>query len=135
MLSLAAIVEKEANNDDDRRNVAGTFNNRIATGMTLDSNTTVLYAEGKLGTTTTLEEDASINTSLNSPYNTYMYQGYGPGPIDNPSLSSIKAVLEPTTNAYYYFVADVTTGKVYFAKTLAEQNVNVQKYVNSKLSK
>ncbi|MQW22418.1 MULTISPECIES: endolytic transglycosylase MltG [unclassified Lactococcus] len=135
VLSLAAIVEKEANNDDDRRNVAGTFNNRIAAGMTLDSNTTVLYAEGKLGTTTTLAEDASINTSLNSPYNTYMYQGYGPGPIDNPSLSSIKAVLEPTTNAYYYFVADVTTGKVYFAKTLAEQNVNVQKYVNSKLSK
>ncbi|PCS01283.1 endolytic transglycosylase MltG [Lactococcus fujiensis] len=133
VLSLSSIVEKEANNDDGRRNVAGTFNNRIAAGMTLDSNTTILYAEGKLGTSTTLKQDASVNTSLNSPYNTYMYKGYGPGPIDSPSLSSIKAVLNPTKNQYYYFVADVTTGKVYFAKTLEEQNVNVQKYVNSKL--
>lgn len=135
VLSLASIVEKEANNDDDRRNVAGTFNNREAVGMTLDSNSTVLYAEGKLGDHTTLTQDATINTSLNSPYNTYLYKGAGPGPIDSPSLSSITAVLKPTQNQYYYFVADVTTGKVYFAKTLAEQNENVQTYVNAKLKK
>ena len=50
------------------------------------------------------------------------------------SLPSIKAVLDPAQNDYFYFVADVTTGKVYFAKTLAEQNANVQKYVNDKIS-
>lgn len=132
-LSLAALVEKEANNDEDRRQVAGTFFNRINQGMTLDSNSSVLYAEGKLGAKTTLKQDATIDTHLDSPYNLYANQGFGPGPIDSPSLSSIKAVIEPAQNDYLYFVADVTTGKVYFAKTLDEQNANVQTYVNDKL--
>ena len=134
VLSLAALVEKEANNDDDRRNVAGTFYNRMNAGMTLGSNLSILYAEGKLGEKTSLSEDANIDTNLDSPYNLYTNTGFGPGPVDSPSLSSIKAVLDPAQNDYFYFVADVTTGKVYFAKTLAEQNANVQKYVNDKIS-
>ncbi|MCL2114173.1 MAG: endolytic transglycosylase MltG [Streptococcaceae bacterium] len=132
-LSLAALVEKEANNDDDRRQVAGTFYNRMNQGMTLDSNSSVLYAQGQLGAKTTLKQDATIDTNLDSPFNLYANQGTGPGPIDSPSLSSIKAVLQPAQNDYLYFVADVTTGKVYFAKTLEEQNANVQTYVNDKL--
>lgn len=132
-LSLAALVEKEANNDADRRNVAGVFYNRLNVGMALESNVSVLYAEGKLGDATTLKQDVTLNTSTASPYNLYLHTGTGPGPVDNPSLSSIKAVLNPTKNDDYYFVADVTTGKVYFAKTLAEQTANVQKYVNDKL--
>ena len=134
VLSLAALVEKEANNDDDRRNVAGTFYNRMNAGMTLGSNLSILYAEGKLGEKTSLSEDANIDTNLDSPYNLYTNTGFGPGPVDSPSLSSIKAVLDPAQNDYFYFVADVTTGKVYFAKTLDEQNANVQKYVNDKIS-
>lgn len=135
VLSLAALVEKEANNDDDRRNVAATFYNRMNQGMTLGSNLSILYAEGKLSEKTSLAEDANIDTNLDSPYNLYANTGFGPGPVDSPSLSSIKAVLNPAQNDYLYFVADVTTGKVYFAKTLEEQNANVQKYVNDKLSK
>lgn len=135
VLSLAALVEKEANNDDDRRNVAATFYNRMNQGMTLGSNLSILYAEGKLGEKTSLAEDANIDTNLDSPYNLYANTGFGPGPVDSPSLSSIKAVFNPAQNDYLYFVADVTTGKVYFAKTLEEQNANVQKYVNDKLSK
>ena len=135
VLSLAALVEKEANNDDDRRNVAATFYNRMNQGMTLGSNLSILYAEGKLGEKTSLAEDANIDTNLDSPYNLYANTGFGPGPVDSPSLSSIKAVLNPAQNDYLYFVADVTTGKVYFAKTLEEQNANVRKYVNDKLSK
>ncbi|MFC4651455.1 endolytic transglycosylase MltG [Lactococcus nasutitermitis] len=135
VLSLAALTEKEANNDDDRRNVAGTFYNRLNAGMKLESNTSILYAEGKLGAQTTLKQDATIDTNLNSPYNLYMNTGTGPGPIDNPSLSSIKAVMDPAQNDYLFFVADVTTGKVYFAKNLEEQNENVQKYVNDELKK
>ena len=134
VLSLAALVEKEANNDDDRRNVAATFYNRMNQGMTLGSNLSILYAEGKLGEKTSLAEDANIDTNLDSPYNLYANTGFGPGPVDSPSLSSIKAVLNPAQNDYLYFVADVTTGKVYFAKTLEEQNANVQKYVNDKIS-
>uniref|UniRef100_A0AAC9W8J8 Endolytic murein transglycosylase n=1 Tax=Lactococcus lactis subsp. lactis TaxID=1360 RepID=A0AAC9W8J8_LACLL len=134
VLSLAALVEKEANNDDDRRNVAGTFYNRMNAGMPLGSNLSILYAEGKLGEKTSLSEDANIDTNLDSPYNLYANTGFGPGPVDSPSLSSIKAVLDPAQNDYLYFVADVTTGKVYFAKNLDEQNANVQKYVNDKIS-
>lgn len=132
-LSLAAIVEKEANSDDDRRNVAQVFFNRKDLGMTMDSNTGIFYAEGKLGKDTSLDQQAAINTQLDSPFNTYLYPGFGPGPIVSPSLSSIKAVLNPTANDYLYFVADVE-GKIYFAQTLEEQNINVQKYVNDAIA-
>lgn len=132
-LSLAAIVEKEANSDDDRRNVAQVFFNRQDLGMTMDSNTGIFYAEGKLGKDTSLDQQAAINTQLDSPFNTYLYPGFGPGPIVSPSLSSIKAVLNPTANDYLYFVADVE-GKIYFAQTLEEQNINVQKYVNDAIA-
>lgn len=133
VLSIAALTEKEANNDADRRNVAQVFYNRINVGMTLGSNISILYAEGKLGQKTTLAEDAAVNTSLDSPFNLYLHQGYGPGPVTNPSLSAIKAAVEPTDNNDLYFVADVTTGKVYFSETQAEHDANVQKYVNDKL--
>lgn len=132
-LSLAAIVEKEARSDDDRRNVAQVFFNRRDLGMTLDSNTGIFYAEGKLGKDTSLDQQAAINTQLDSPFNTYLYSGFGPGPIVSPSLSAIKAVLNPTANDYLYFVAD-TEGKIYFAQTLEEQNINVQKYVNDAIA-
>lgn len=132
-LSLAAIVEKEANSDDDRRNVAQVFFNRKDLGMTMDSNTGIFYAEGKLGKDTSLDQQAAINTQLDSPFNTYLYPGFGPGPIVSPSLSSIKAVLNPIANDYLYFVADVE-GKIYFAQTLEEQNINVQKYVNDAIA-
>lgn len=133
-LSIAALTEKEANNDADRRNVAQVFYNRIAVGMPLGSNISILYAEGKLGQKTTLAEDAAVNTELDSPFNLYMHLGYGPGPVTNPSLSAIKAAIEPTDNNDLYFVADVTTGKVYFSETQEEHDANVQKYVNDKLA-
>ena len=68
-------------------------------------------------------------------FNLYLNLGYGPGPVTNPSLSAIKAAVEPTANSYLYFVADVTTGKVYFSETQDEHDANVQKYVNDKLTK
>jgi UPF0755 protein len=133
-LSVAALTEKEANNDADRRNVAMVFYNRETLGMPFGSNISILYAEGKLGQKTTLAEDAAVNTELDSPFNLYLHQGYGPGPVTNPSLSAIKAAAEPTDNNDLYFVADVTTGKVYFSETQAEHDANVQKYVNDKLA-
>ncbi|XOQ36719.1 MAG: Endolytic murein transglycosylase [Lactococcus sp.] len=133
ILSIAALTEKEANNDADRRNVAQVFYNRLNVGMTLGSNISILYAEGKLGQKTTLAEDAAVDTTLDSPFNLYLHLGYGPGPVTNPSLSAIKAAVEPTDNNDLYFVADVTTGKVYFSETQAEHDANVQKYVNDKL--
>jgi UPF0755 protein len=130
-LSLASYVEKEGNNDEDRRKIAEVFYNRLNVGMPLQSNISILYAMGKVGESTTLEEDATIDTNMDTPYNLYIHTGYGPGPVDSPSASAIKATAEPDQNNYYYFVADVTTGKVYYSETYEEHEQNVAQYVNA----
>ena len=135
VLTLASLVEKEGSTDDDRRNIASVFYNRLNTGMALQSNIAILYAQGILGKKTTLAEDASIDTSINSPYNDYTNTSLMPGPVDSPSLSAIEATVNPASTNYYYFVADVTTGEVYYAETYDEHKANVEKYVNSKISK
>ncbi|WP_246447908.1 endolytic transglycosylase MltG [Streptococcus pacificus] len=133
LLSLASLVEKEGSTDDDRKNIAGVFYNRWNIGMPLQSNIAILYAMDKLGEKTTLSEDAKINTDIDSPYNIYKEVGLTPGPVDSPSLSAIKATIMPAQTDYLYFVADVTTGQVYYATTFEEHSANVEKYVNSQL--
>ena len=133
VLTLASLVEKEGSTDEDRRNIASVFFNRLNAEMPLQSNIAILYAQGKLGEETTLAEDTNIDTSIESPYNIYWRAGLMPGPVDSPSLSAIEAVLNENTTDYYYFVADVTTGTVYFANTIEEHDQNVATYVNAHL--
>ncbi|HFI0639185.1 TPA: endolytic transglycosylase MltG [Streptococcus suis] len=133
VLTLASLVEKEGSTDEDRRNIASVFFNRINAGMPLQSNIAILYAQGKLGQETTLAEDAGIDTNIESPYNIYWTAGLMPGPVDSPSVSAIEAVINASSTDYLYFVADVTTGTVYFAKTIEEHDQNVAKYVNAHL--
>ncbi|MGQ7343458.1 endolytic transglycosylase MltG [Streptococcus suis] len=133
VLTLASLVEKEGSTDEDRRNIASVFFNRLNTEMPLQSNIAILYAQGKLGEETTLVEDTNIDTSIESPYNIYWRAGLMPGPVDSPSLSAIEAVLNANATDYYYFVADVTTGTVYFANTIEEHDQNVATYVNAHL--
>lgn len=125
VLTLASLVEKEGVHDEDRRNIAQVFFNRLAADMPLQSDISVLYALNEHKTLLTIED-----TKVDSPYNLYINKGYGPGPFDSPSEDAIKAVLYPNANSYYYFVADVDTGAVYFAETLEEHNALVDKYVN-----
>ncbi|MCM6880493.1 endolytic transglycosylase MltG [Enterococcus italicus] len=126
VLTLASLVEKEGVTDDDRKNIAQVFFNRIAADMPLQSDISILYSLGEH------KEDVMISdTQVDSPYNLYTNTGYGPGPFDNPSEQSIQAVLDPTANNYYYFVADTSTGKVYFAATYDEHLVNKEKYVDN----
>ncbi|HFI0616622.1 TPA: endolytic transglycosylase MltG [Streptococcus suis] len=133
VLTLASLVEKEGSTDEDRRNIASVFFNRLNAEMPLQSNIAILYAQGKLGEETTLAEDTNIDTSIESPYNIYWRAGLMPGPVDSPSLSAIEAVLNANATDYYYFVADVTTGTVYFANTIEEHDQNVANYVNAHL--
>ncbi|WP_334115053.1 endolytic transglycosylase MltG [Streptococcus parasuis] len=133
VLTLASLVEKEGSTDEDRRNIASVFFNRLNAKMPLQSNIAILYAQGKLGEETTLAEDTNIDTSIESPYNIYWRAGLMPGPVDSPSLSAIEAVLNANATDYYYFVADVTTGTVYFANTIEEHDQNVATYVNAHL--
>ncbi|UYX24734.1 endolytic transglycosylase MltG [Streptococcus suis] len=134
VLTLASLVEKEGSTDEDRRNIASVFFNRLNAAIPLQSNIAILYAQGKLGQETTLAEDAAIDTSIESPYNIYWTPGLMPGPVDSPSLSAIEAVINANTTDYLYFVADVTTGNVYFTNNIDEHNQNVAKYVNAHLN-
>ena len=87
------MLKKEGATDDDRKNIASVFYNRLNSDMALQSNIAVLYALGKLGQETTLKEDATIDTNIDSPYNDYVHKGLMPGPVDSPSLSAIEAVI------------------------------------------
>ena len=106
VLTLASLVEKEGSTDEDRKNIASVFYNRLNQGMPLQSNIAILYAQGKLGKKTTLAEDAAIDTNIDSVYNVYKNTGLMPGPVDSPSLSAIEATVNPYKTDYLYFVAN-----------------------------
>ncbi|MBP5993422.1 MAG: endolytic transglycosylase MltG [Candidatus Moranbacteria bacterium] len=114
-LVLSSIVETEVRSDQDRALVADLFLRRLALDHPLQSDATVKYILGKNKVQHTFEE-----TRTDSPYNTYVNKGLPPGPIANPGLSSIKAVLNPAKNSYFYFLSDPKTGETVFSVTFEE---------------
>lgn len=124
-VTLASVVEKETGLPSERRMVAGVYSNRLRVGMKLDADPTVIYPVTKgrpLGRRILRSE---LNTD--NGYNTYLKPGLPAGPIANPGLASINAVLDPEPTQALYFVARGDGGHV-FANTLAEHNANVQKW-------
>ncbi|MFS1018542.1 endolytic transglycosylase MltG [Enterococcus casseliflavus] len=126
VLTLASLVEKEGSKLEDRKNIAQVFFNRLAIDMPLQSDISILYALGEHKELVTYED-----TQVDSPFNLYVHTGYGPGPFNNPSEEAIQAVLDPTPNNYYYFVADIQTQEVYFAETYEQHMKLVEQYVNN----
>ena len=129
-ITLASIVEREAQFDEDRPIIAGILLNRLQIGMALQADATVQYALGfqpqekdwwKKNLT---KEDLQIN----SPYNTYRFPNLPPKPIANPGFASLKAALNPSQTDYLYYLHD-STGKTHYAKTLDEHNANINKYL------
>lgn len=114
LVTKASLVEKEAKHDEDRPIIAGVFENRLKIDMPLQCDATVQYELG-YAKFPLLFADLKIE----SPYNTYIHFGLPPGPIGNPGIESIKAVLNPTASDYLFFVAD-KDGKYYYSKTFAE---------------
>lgn len=119
---LASLIEKEAVDDQERRLISAVFHNRLQRGMPLQSDPTAVYGVKK-GSQRITKKDLSRKT----PYNTYQINGLPKGPIANPGLKSLEAVLYPAQVDYLYFVAknDKTH---YFSQTLEEHNRAVAKY-------
>lgn len=124
MLTLASIVEKEAVLDSERAKIAGVFYNRLKIDMKLESCATIQYALGreKFATFVTIEE-----TQIDSPYNLYKNTGLTPGPICNPGLKSIEAVINPESSEFLFFVAK-GDGSHHFSKTYEEHLQAQQQY-------
>ncbi len=126
LVILASIVEEETGLASERPHVAGVFINRLRKGMKLQSDPTVVYGltEGKkeFGRLLSRKDLAS-----KTDYNTYHISGLPKGPITNPGVDSIVAVLNPLKTKDLFFVADGTGGHA-FAETLDEHNKNVRNW-------
>lgn len=124
VVTLASIVETEAQVAQERSAIAGVYLNRLAIDMPLQADPTVYYAQGLPRGERLLYKHLEVD----SPYNTYKYPGMPPGPIAAPGEDSIRAVLFPEQHGFYYFVAKENgTGEHFFGTTLEEHNANVLK--------
>jgi len=120
---MASIIEREANNTQDRRMIAGVLWNRIARGMPLQSDVTLQYTLPKPDSQLTLADLQS-----ESSYNTYTNKGLPPGPIGSPSLSSLVAAVTPVKSNDLYYLAD-KSGVTHYCPTFACQLANEKKYL------
>lgn len=124
VVTMASLVEKEARTSENRRIVADILWNRLARGMPLQVDAVFGYIYGRDTYSPSLAD-----LKVDSPYNTYTHKGLPPGPINNPGLDSLEAVLNPTKTNYVYYL----TGKdnlMHYATTYAEHQVNHRKYLD-----
>lgn len=121
-VTFASIVEGEAVIDDERPIIAGVYHNRLRIGMKLEADPTIQYL---------LDERPRrvlyADLRRDSPYNTYLYRGLPPGPVNNPGKASILASLYPASHQYIFFVANGRGGH-WFASSYADHVTNVRKY-------
>lgn len=133
VITLASIVHKETVKVDERPIVAKVYLNRLAVGMPLQADPTVIYSL-KLRDNNfdqIIKRVLYDDLLITSPYNTYKVMGLPPGPIAMPDISAIDAVLNPDDNDYIFFCASVSKfGYHEFASTLAQHDVNRKKYVD-----
>lgn len=128
IVTMASLVERETPIGSERPVVASVFSNRIAKGMPLMTDPSVIYADLLEGRYRGAIYHSDLDTD--SPYNTYKHLGLPPGPVSNPGIASLKAAMAPAQTQYLYFVAASTdpSGHSRFATTLEEHQQNVQAY-------
>lgn len=123
--TLASIVEAETQKNDEKARIAGVYINRLNRGWKLEADPTVVFATGDF----TLRRVLYRHLEIDSPYNTYKYEGLPPGPINIPSVASIDAVLNYEKHSYMFFCAkDDFSGYHSFAVTLSQHNANARRY-------
>jgi UPF0755 protein len=119
LVTIASLIEREAQAPEDRAKIAGVIENRLRRKMRLEIDATVIYAKGR-HVTRVYYKDLAID----SPYNTYRNRGLPPGPIASPGLASLEAALHPDAHEFLFYVA-LPGGAHSFAKTKAEHDRNV----------
>lgn len=126
MTTLASMVEKETGASEERPAIASVFYNRIKKGMKLQSDPTIIYGialeKGDL-----IRNIKRSDILHKSAYNTYVIKGLPIGPIANPGIEALRAVMKPATTEYLYFVS-MNEGRHYFSKTYEEHNKAVKDY-------
>ncbi|RMF07315.1 MAG: endolytic transglycosylase MltG [Candidatus Neomarinimicrobiota bacterium] len=122
VVTLASIIEGEALYDAERPIISSVYHNRLKRGMRLQADPTIQYLLQD-GPRRLLTRDLKID----SPYNTYLYRGLPPGPINNPGKSSLLAAIFPDTTDYLYFVAR-GDGYHTFSRTQSEHNRAKRKF-------
>lgn len=122
---LASIVEKETALQSERPRVAGVYQNRLAQGMLLQADPTVIYGLGQ-------HFDGDLRRrhldDPKNPYNTYQHAGLPPGPICSFGMAALAAALRPEVHRYLYFVAKTDGGAHVFSTNYADHNKAVQRY-------
>jgi len=133
-LILASLIEREVASQKDRPIVAGILLKRLENSWSLQVDATVQFA--KANKECSLIRDCrwwskdltSQDLKIDSSYNTYLRPGLPPGPICNPGLASIKAVLNPEKTNYWFYLSD-SQGKIHYSQNLEEHKANIQKYL------
>lgn len=122
---LASIIDDEVNRKDEKPKIAGVYLNRLKRGIPLQACPTIKFALNDFTITRVLK----IHLITESPYNTYKYKGFPPGPIGCPSIEGIDAVLNAEKHDYLYFAAKADfSGYHNFSRTLAEHNRYAAEY-------
>jgi UPF0755 protein len=123
IVTIASLVEREGKADDERPLIASVIYNRLRLGMPLEIDASIEYVFTEHHDVITKRD-----LEIDSPYNTYRHSGLPPTPIANPGKPSLVAAFRPATSDYLYYVAK-GDGRHAFAKTLAEHNANVARYL------
>lgn len=123
IITMASLIEEEANTKESRRIISGILWQRIKQGMRLQVDAVFPYIMNKFSLQLTKEDLMD-----DSPYNTYRYAGLPPGPISNPGWDSIYAAIYPAKTSYLYYLSD-REGNMYYAKTFEEHKANKAKYL------
>jgi len=129
IVTMASLIEREANNDQARPLVSGILWKRIEAGWPLQVDATLQYVKGfDQATQSWWTPPLAIDKDLNSPYNTYQNPGLPPSPICSPSLASIDAAINPKNSDYWFYITD-REGNMRYAVDIDQHNQNIATYL------
>ena len=131
ILIMASLVEKEVPRHEDRKIVAGIIKKRLKVGMPLQVDATICYIKRirEYPELNGCHPLSRLDFGIDSAYNTYLYKGLPPGPIGNPGVSAISAVIDSSPSSYWFYLSDPETQATIFSGSLDEHNDNRAKYL------